>query len=97
MYEDLEATTCRLIRQGGEEWTVQELELTGSPPWARVVMRPEEDEAEREPREVRLVRGDRLEWRRADGSVAWATRLPVTRGNDSAGERPAGAPSAGAA
>lgn len=88
MYENLETTTCRLIREDGDIWAVRKLELAARPPEARAVPLSSGEDGTGEARNLRLVRGDRLEWLQEDGTMVWATRIPVTA------EPPSGPPRA---
>lgn len=85
MDEDLQATGCRLIREDGSEWSVRDVELSGPPPRVRAVPYDREGDATAEARMVDLARGDRLEWRGSDGTVAWSMRIPVTTGEGAPG------------
>lgn len=78
MYEDLDETECRLIREDGREWSVRDLALSGHPLRARVVEADARGYGKADEKEIVLEHGDSLEWRRTDGSVAWAGRIPVT-------------------
>lgn len=78
MYENLETTTCRLIRSDGEKWSVRELDLGATPPEVKAVSIYPGSGGQESVREFHLIRGDRIEWRRDDGSLAWATRIPLT-------------------
>lgn len=94
MDERRKTTSCRLIREGGAEWSVRELELSDTPPRALAVPEGSENGGSEEPHELVLTRGDRLEWRGDDGTLVWAARIPLrgeTAGDVNEDRRSAGA------
>lgn len=97
MDEQRKSTQCRLIRAGGAEWSVHELELSETPPRAVGVPVAGNGEGGVDPRELVLTNGDRLEWRRDDGTLAWAACIPLRGETSDAADAASRRPSAGAA
>lgn len=97
MDERRKSTSCRLIRENGAEWSVRELELSDTPPRALAVPAGAENGGAGEPRELVLTRGDRLEWLSEDGTLVWATRIPLKGETGEADDDVSEGPSAGAA
>lgn len=78
-----EVAHCRLVRSDGSEWTVTEFQIDEGTVWvdARLDFAPDGGQASRSLLEDEpLMRGDRVEWLKPDGSVIWAMRNPVDGG-----------------
>lgn len=75
-----EVARCRLVRSDGSEWRVTDFQIGEGTVRvdARLERSPRDHEArERQLESEPLMRGDRVEWLKDDGSLIWAMRNPV--------------------